>query len=153
MVWIEFLIFQVQFLRTQWWRGCIFLCHLSPPPQSHVNCIVVIRHHRSGWLSSRFLLGSTGFKIIAPVMEDFSRIFCGSWIIPAGKTGEYGDYLVPPGSLLFFPHGSRCNVKVTMATITKIITSHFAIPMVKPAIPFMPIMKNTRARIRKMTAR
>ena len=37
-------------------------------------------------------------------------------------------------------------MNVTTATITKIITSHFAISIVKPAIPFMPMIKNTRAR-------
>ena len=37
------------------------------------------------------------------------------------------------------------NRNVTMATIMKIITSHFAISMVKPAIPFMHRMKKTKA--------
>jgi hypothetical protein len=55
--------------------------------------------------------------------------------------------------VFLFPPGFRYNMNVTMATMTKIITSHFAISIVKPAIPFMPRIKNTRASTRKTTAR
>jgi len=50
-------------------------------------------------------------------------------------------------------NGARYNRNVTMAMTTKIITSHFAISMEKPAIPRAPSMNATRARIRKTTAR
>jgi hypothetical protein len=48
---------------------------------------------------------------------------------------------------------ARYNRNVTMAITTKIITSHFAISIEKPAIPRAPRMNATRARIRKTTAR
>ena len=58
---------------------------------------------------------------------------------------------VPHSVLLFLFF--RYNMNVIMATMTKIITSHFAISIVKPAIPRMPRIKNTKASIRKTTAR
>ena len=48
---------------------------------------------------------------------------------------------------------SPCNRNVTTAMTTKIITSHFAISMERPAIPVAPKIENTRARTRKITAR
>jgi hypothetical protein len=74
-----------------------------------------------------------------------------------GKRGNPGTTKFYLGTtadpVFFFPYGSRYKMNVTMATITKIITSHFAISIVKPAIPFMPKIKKTRARTRKTTAR
>jgi hypothetical protein len=74
------------------------------------------------------------------------------------KTGVFGRLNI--FSEMRYPDTRACsrldplyNRNVTMATIMKIITSHFAISIVKPAIPFMPMMKKTRASIRNTTAR
>lgn len=66
--------------------------------------------------------------------------------------GITGSYLIFC-SYNFYSYKDPPNMNVITATITKIITSHFAISIVKPAIPRMPMIKNTRASIRKITAR
>ena len=48
--------------------------------------------------------------------------------------------------------GIRYKKKATMASITKIITSHFAMVIEKPAIPFAPSTNATRAKMRNNTA-
>jgi hypothetical protein len=45
------------------------------------------------------------------------------------------------------------NKKVITATTTKIITNHLAISIENPAIPFIPIMAKTNAKIKNTTAR
>jgi hypothetical protein len=54
--------------------------------------------------------------------------------------------------LLLFPQKTRYHMSMIIATVMKIMTSHFATSIVTPAIPLMPIMKKTRASIRKITA-
>jgi hypothetical protein len=69
------------------------------------------------------------------------------------KTQKIRNAVSMPDPALFFPLRFRYRMKVMIATTTKMMTSHFAISIVKPAIPFMPMIKNTRARIRNTTAR
>jgi hypothetical protein len=44
------------------------------------------------------------------------------------------------------------NTSRIIASTMKIVTSHFAISIVTPAIPRMPMIKKIRASIRKITA-
>jgi hypothetical protein len=53
-----------------------------------------------------------------------------------GLPGVSGNATGISDSLSFSPSGICYRMNVIIATITKITTSHFAISMVKPAIPF-----------------